>query len=438
MITPVPGKPNLILGAYDPSSLGYRADEYFITGTAASYDPVAQADYVTRIVALTPERFNGTVLVEWLNVSGGIDAPAVWLMAHREIARSGFGYVAVSAQRVGVEGGNNLMGISMSLKDMDPQRYSALSHPGDAFAFDIFTQVGRLVRDGGIAGLDAVEHVVAVGESQSAMYLSTYVNDVDPGAAVFDGFLVHSRFGIAAPLNGARPLDAPSPAPFRDDLRVPVLTVLTETDVLDGHLPGYHQARRPDSDRLRVWEIPGTAHADNYTIRVGFVDDGTASVDVLAAAFAPTDELMGQKLSYFINFAPQHHYVLQAALTGLHTWVASGEPAPQAEPLALTGDGPPVLLTDENGQARGGVRTPWVDVPTAWTSGSAPDECPMSFLFGSGKPFDAATLARLYPGGRAEYLDRFTTSLDAAIGAGFVPAADRAEVLELAQATFPG
>ena len=151
MITPVPGKPNLLLGAYDLATLGYRAEEFFVSGTASSYASEDRADYTTRIVVLTPTddaAFNGTVIVEWLNVSGGIDAPAVWFMAHREIAREGYAYVAVSAQRVGVEGGVSLVGADMSLKAQDPDRYSRLSHPGDAFAYDIFSQVGRLVRDG--------------------------------------------------------------------------------------------------------------------------------------------------------------------------------------------------------------------------------------------------------------------------------------------------
>ncbi len=101
-------------------------------------------------MALTPTdatKFNGTVLVEWLNVSGGIDAPAVWFMAHREIVREGYAYVAVSAQKVGVDGGLTITGIDMSLKKQDPERYSSLSHPGDAYSYDIFSQVGRLVRE---------------------------------------------------------------------------------------------------------------------------------------------------------------------------------------------------------------------------------------------------------------------------------------------------
>jgi hypothetical protein len=444
--SPVPGKPKLLIGAYEPETLGYRAEEFFVSGTASSYAVDDQADYTTRIVVLTPMEhatFNGTVVVEWLNVSGGIDAPAVWFMAHREIAREGYAYVAVSAQRVGVEGGVSLLGADMSLKATDPDRYGRLRHPGDAFAYDIFSQVGRLIRGGanGLLGQLNPEFVLAVGESQSAAYLTTYVNDVDPLAEVYDGFLVHSRFGPAAPLDGASVFDESRPdavqaVPFRPDLRVPVMTVITETDLVGGWRAGYHAARRPDNEHFRAWEIPGTAHADNYTIRVGFIDNGSAPVNDIVAAYAPTDELMGTRLSYCINFAPQHHYVLQAAIAKLNTWVRTGEPAPSALPMAMSAADRPQLVLDANGLVKGGVRTPWVDVPIAKTSGIAGDESEMSFLFGWGEPFDVATLSRLYPGGAADYLEQFTEALDGAIDTGFILAADRAEILALATATF--
>ncbi|MCG5434550.1 hypothetical protein LV457_19975, partial [Mycobacterium sp. MYCO198283] len=274
-------------------------------------------------------------------------------------------------------------------------------------------QVGRLVREGAVDGIEA-EAVLAVGESQSAAFLTTYVNEVDPSAGAYDGFLVHSRFGAAAPLDGASIFGGnaePEVVPFRPDLRVPVLTVITETDLIGGFRAGYYRARQPDDDKLRVWEIPGTAHADTYTIRGGFIDSGRASIEELASVYAPTKELMGQRLSYSINFAPQHHYVLQAAIAHVDGWVRTGTPAPAAEPMALTDGDPPALDLDANGLARGGVRTPWVDVPIARTSGLAPTETLMSFLFGSGEVFDIETLRSLYPGGPADYLERFTAAL---------------------------
>jgi hypothetical protein len=463
-VSSIAGVPNLLLGAYDIATLGYRAEEFFVSGTASSYVPVGPlstdgkwdvvpadtADYTTRIVALVPEddaAFNGTVVVEWLNVSGGIDAPAFWSMAHREIVREGYAYVAVSAQRVGVDGGGlSLSGFDMSLKTQDPERYSSLHHPGDAFAYDIFTQVGRLVWDSdsnGVLGELSPETVLAVGESQSAIFLTTYVNAVDPLEEVYDGYLVHSRFGPAAPLDGDSLLDtsgaaSTQPVQFRDDLRAPTLAFITETDLVGALvISGYYEARQPDYDFLRVWEVPGSAHADNYTIQVGFIDNGLVPLGDLVAAYAPTDVLMGQQLSHCINFAPQHHYVLQAALANLHSWVLTGKQAPAGPQLTVSEPDPPVIALDANGVAAGGIRTPWVDVPVAKTSGIGVGETELSALFGSGERFDAATLQRLYPGGPSEYLERFSASLDGAIESGFLLAADRAEILELAEATYP-
>ncbi|MGD1172349.1 alpha/beta hydrolase domain-containing protein [Mycobacterium seoulense] len=460
-ITPVPGRPRLLLGAYDLADVGYTAKEFFVSGTATSYTPTVPlgpdprwsvspsgtADYTTRMAVLSPTdpaRFNGTALVEWLNVSGGIDAPAVWMMAHREIVRAGYAYVAVSAQRVGVDGGASLLGVDMSLKNQDPTRYAPLHHPGDAFSYDIFSQIGAVIgnaADTGVLGDLRARRVLALGESQSAMFLTTYVNAVDPVAEAYDGFFVHSRFGPAAPLDGSSIFDeasAPHAVAFRPDLRVPLLTIITETDLFGGAREAYYFARQPDNPWLRVWEIPGAAHADNYTIQVAPIDSGTAPLADLVAAYAPTNTLMGQRLSHDINFAPQHHYVAQAALAALDAWVRTGEPAPAAEPMRVRdADGPRPIL-DDHGLVLGGVRTPWVDVPVARTSGLGGEESIMSALFGSGELFDAGTLRRLYPGGMSQYLQRFTVALDASIRSGFILAADRDEILELAAATYPG
>ncbi len=462
LVTPAPGKPLLLLGAFEIGSVGYVAEEFFISGTASSYAPKAElgpdgqwsvrhcgaADYTTRIVVLTPAdraQFNGTVLVEWLNVSGGIDAPALWMMAHREILRAGYAYVAVSAQRVGVEGGASLLDVDMSLKSQDPTRYAPLRHPGDAFSYDMFSQIGGLIRNAEhhsvLRGL-GVQHVVAVGESQSAMFLTTYVNAVDPLAEVYDGFLVHSRFASAAPLDGSsifeeQQTSIPLAVNFSPDLRVPLITIITETDLFGGVRYGYYFARQPDNQWLRVWEIPGAAHADNYTIQVAPIDSGFAPLDDIVAAYAPTSMLMGRQLEHCINFAPQHHYVVQAALAALNKWVATGEPAPSAAPIKLRESGPPQPILDSNGLAEGGVRTPWVDVPIARTSGLGSEESVMSAIFGSGEPFDAATLRRLYPGGANQYLEGFTAALDTAIHSRFILPADRAEILQLAAATYP-
>src|SRR3979490_1664325 len=148
--------------------------------------------------------------------------------------------------------------------------------------------------------------------------------------------------------------------------------------------------------------------------------------------------LMGQQLGHYINFAPQHHYVVQAALAALNTWVGTGEPTPTAPPIGVRETDHPEPVLNAKGLAEGGIRTPWVDVPIARTSGVVAEESIMSAIFGSGEPFDDAALQRLYPGGAPEYLERFTAALDTAIQSGFILPADRAEILQLADATYPG
>src|SRR3546814_3199340 len=82
-------------------------------------------------------------------------------------------------------------------------------------------------------------HVLAAGESQSAGFLTTYVNTVGRSGKIFDGYLIHSRFAGAAPLDGdfmtsmqsiakGEPL---KPVHIRSDIEAPVLTIITETDL---------------------------------------------------------------------------------------------------------------------------------------------------------------------------------------------------------------
>ena len=347
-------------------------------------------------------------------------------------------------QKVGIDGGASL-GADMSLKKTNPARYQSLTHPGDAYAFDIFSQAGELVKNakpGGVLGPLVARHVLAVGESQSAHFLTTYVNAIDPIARVYDGFLIHSRFGGSAPLDGASMMGASAAASpqlvnFRPDLRVPLITIITETDLMGLARRGFYVARQADTDHLRTWEIPGTSHADTYMLQVAAIDSGTTPIATIAAAYVPPKTLMGMKTAKPINFAPQHHYVVEAALYALNRWVATGKPAPKAAPITLTQSNPPALVLDAGGHAEGGIRTPWVDAPTAHLSGTSSGGNILAVLFGSSEPFDAATLARLYPGGRDEYMHHFQDSLDAAIRQGFLLRADRGEIIALARAMYP-
>ena len=176
-------------------------------------------------------------------------------------------------------------------------------------------------------------------------------------------------------------------------MRVPVITVQSETDVVT--LVG-HRSRQDDGDRTRLWEIAGTSHADVYLI-AGRADDGTRSGDELAKLFAPTTSLLGMTFDTPINTGAQQHYVVQAALVGLDAWVRDGTPPASAPRLEVADDGDGFVV-DADGIARGGIRTPWVDAPTCRLSGLGATGPGTAVLFGVTEVWDADRLAQRYPG----------------------------------------
>jgi hypothetical protein len=439
----------------DIDEAGWVESEHVAAGTATSYRAEGDlpgdgrfelvedltADYRTRILVRRPADaadFNGTLVVEWLNVSGGFDANPGFTYMADELVRGGYAWVGVSAQHGGIEGGpvavsvDGAEGIAgKGLKSLDPERYDSLSHPGDAFSYDIYTQVARALRveggwaaDGGGEPGDAapvtdgvlgdleVERLLAVGQSQSAFALTTYVNGVQPLARQFDGFLLHSRGGGALPLGEpdegmdiASAIGGP-PVTIRTDQDAPVLVLQSESDVVS--VIGSHAARQPDTEHFRLWEVAGTAHADRYQIGplADMVDCG-----------AP------------VNDGPQH-LVVKAALRHLDTWARTGEAPPEAPRLEI--DDTPEMQRDEDGIALGGIRTPQVDVPVATLSGEpGPEGSVICGLLGSTVPLGDERLAELH-GSPDDYLTAYEGAADATIDAGFVLAEDRGALLAAA------
>lgn len=434
---------------FDLAPLGYTQAEFALTGTAAAYERhradvrvIDRADFTTRMVVyrpVDPTRFNGTVWVEWLNISGGLEAGPEWMFTHTELMRSGAAWIGVSAQQFGATGGGGLVRSSGGgLRSANPDRYGTLAHPGDRFSYDIYSQAGAAARDAAstlLPGLD-VQRVLAIGESQSAFRLTTYVNDIDVEAQVFDGFFVHARGGPDAPLDDDSPavsFDRP-PVPFRGDLRVPVMCVEAETDLI---VLGYLPARQPDDERLVTWEIAGTAHADVYTFGAGMIDTGSLPIGELAAAWTPSDELFGVRLKAPVNAGPQH-YVLDAAVSHLERWVREGvRPPDGGERLAIRiGRDKVDFRPDDHGNALGGVRTPHVDVPVAVLSGLGNSGGPMAHLCGRTVAFAPKKLRRLYRD-RDDYLARFAAATTDAVGRGHLLAADEAGINALAAARSP-
>jgi len=416
---------------------GYTQQEFFLRGTATGYLPVGKwrsngrwtakpaetAPYETRILVrrpASPAKFNGTVVVEWLNVSFQVDVDPDYLYESQQLLKEGYAWVGVSAQQLGVEG-------PLGLKHWDPKRYHALHHPGDTFSYSIFSQAAEsLLNPLGAHPLGSLRPrlLLADGESQSAFRMVTYANAIQPLDHLFSGFLIHSRGASGAPIS-----QSPQPAPpmpavarIRADLGVPTLTVETETDILPTGL-GYLPATQPDTQQFRLWEVPGTAHVDQTELGLASTEvlRDVPSFPQLPCAQAPNDG--------------QERYVMDAALVQLNHWARSGVPAADP-PLIKIHAGK--YVTDKYGNALGGLRTPAVQVPVATLTGLGnTGSNPLCFLLGTTTPLTSAQLAKLYPN-HAVYVLAVQQAAAADVRAGFLLPSDELQIDATAAASQTG
>jgi hypothetical protein len=280
-------------------------------------------------------------------------------------------------------------------------------HPGDQYSYDIFSQAAQAIRRGDVdvLGGSTAEQVIGMGESQSAGRMAAYVDAVHPVVRVYDGFLVHSRGSGATSLGaGGSPIGS-GVVRIRDDLDVPVLQLETEGDVAN---MGFSGARQDDTDMIRTWEVAGTSHANRHILEYGspLAEETGSAFNLLAWCPAA-------------NRGP-HNLVVRGAFAALRTWAAGGEPPRAAPRLELDGN---AIARDQLGIARGGLRTPLVDAPTAVHTSQPSWWNICGFLFGETRALDAATLTELYPA-HQDYVDAVTESAEAAVTAGHLARAD--------------
>jgi hypothetical protein len=428
---------------YDFESIGYEFNEFFFEGEAAGYQKVGTfgrdgrwkvketdpAPYKTRMVVVRPKDpkdFNGTVIVEWFNATGGVDAGPTMINGHNQILRSGAAWVGVTTQAVGVTGAiatvqSDVVDIPEGgLVHSDPERYGTLHHPGDLYANDIFSQAAVAIRGAGkgVNPFDGfkVKRVIAAGESQAAGRLTTYVNAVQPVAHAYDGFLIYSRGATPEPLGERKPdvvdPDIPVGTQIRRDIDVPVFTFETE---YDASVLGYVDARQPNSRNFVAWEVAGGSHQDAYSasgVALGDLGDGGAEARLLDPAQAD-----GGALGCVDPINSLGHYAsLQAALSHLETWVRTGTRPPRFPRVETTGTGDAIeVVRDDLGIAKGGVRAPNVEVPLAANIGDGTNSPGFCRVFGHTRPFDAATLEELYPKGSAQYVKAFDKAANRAV-----------------------
>lgn len=402
------------------ASRGYVEEEYFLCGVA----PIG--NYTTRLIVRRPRSvaaFNGTVMVEWLNVTLGYDIDALWQLSRDHLMKAGYAYVGVSAQRGGIYASPN------GLQAWSPRRYAQLTIPQgtaleNSFVFDpaayaIYGQALRAIKQPGavdiMGGLPA-RQIIATGASQSAGTLTIYYDLFQPLDNIADGFmpLILSLSSLLAALGNETQVNVNVPA-LTALVGKPLFLVNSESD------PTF--VRPPDSDLFRLWEVAGASHLD---------EDGIESLRPILLRDLGSDIEDGDKAClYTPRSRIPFRYVVNAALDHMQAWLRDGTPPPYGH--AFQYDALGQLVRDPNGNVLGGIRLSQHDVATALNR----RENPGCDLEGHYQPFDADTLRSLYPT-HEDYVSRVVRATEQNLHDGYINDDDaRATVAAAQSAAVP-
>ena len=359
----------------EPADYGYLTEEYFVSGMANGQP------YTIRILVRRPvveKKFSGIVVSEVMHSNG---FAVVFEPARLSITLRGHIHVEIAAQQ-----GN----VNNTIKPFNPERYGALSIPSGAQTSQIIAQVGVLIKTNfsGPLGPFAPRHLILMGTSQSSTVLRTYQSQqhfqarMPDGSAIYDGYLATSTLGNA-------------PMMVVD---VPTVQMPTQTEVNSGAASG-NTYRRSDSDepgnQFRLYETAGQSHANSRD---------TVTYDPNPCQLLVSDFPWGA--------------ITAMGLNHLVEWVDHGTIPPRASSYIqvdndTSNDGSPLAL-DEFGNATGGVRNTYVDVPVAQYGvpnvGSTPAAAFTCSIAGYRLPFSKETLHSLYKN-RGQYISQVNRRL---------------------------
>lgn len=437
---------------------GYVEQEYFVSGKADVYtwsgdQPVvrtADAPYTTRILVrmpAKPKKFSGSVWVEPLNPTLGIDLDRMWQLHYAQIIRDGDAWVGITSKPITIA----------ALQKFDPVRYAPLSmanplppeqqtcgllpgQPGfnlntsrlteNGLIWDIMSQVGALLKSDSQSNplSSAASVVYGEGWSQTGGFANRYLSTFGPlattnGQPVYDGWLIGGPTGPTS-INQCESVSDPTDA--RQQIKpngVPVITFRTESDWWSFNY------RRPDGnspdDQFRLYEMAGTSH-DTATIYENFppgadvTKAGVTPVTTAACGFVPPTVATDFPYEYFFN----------AGAVNLKQWRVGVVP-PTAERFSYNGT---TLVRDQFGNVVGGLRSPYVDVPIATYSLPLGGPCP---YIGTKTPLSQAQLDALYPS-HGKYVAAVAKSKTKLAKQRFVLPRDAARIItEAARADVP-
>jgi hypothetical protein len=258
-----------------------------------------------------------------------------------------------------------------------------------------------------------VRRVYTSGASGSSLIPNSLVNDghhdrnmLDDGRPPIDGYLIYVGF-MARTVN--RPRDAV------------LVGFESELEVLHWRA-GRHALEGPpentDDPRFRYYELPGAGHV--FSVPRG-------DVNYAARDFANVLPPGLKGLTQSDSTAEYERYnkfnapIMWALWAAMYHWVEEGIPMPRAEPITRDRNAPDGIARDEHGNALGGLRTPWVDVPDATYVAKLSADDPN---YAGMRRFSDEKMLSLY-GSRVGYERRVQAKLGEMVQQGFLLDEDR-------------
>lgn len=424
----VPGTTPMSAAAIELEDFDYSEREFYAEGVAqryrgaisTSFETAGSIDgdftYRTRVLvrAPIPENFNGTLIVEWTNVTLGQDGDFVFSEVHDEIMREGYAYAVVSAQRIGVQrlttwSYERYNDLSVEADNIDPETGEDIDSTGDVLSWDIMTQIAEALKENSgdnapLPGL-TVSNVIATGQSQSAIRLTSYYNTIRAMYNIFDGFVFWDRS-----------------TELRSDLTVPAISVNSEALAPTWIAP-------VTAKYTRAWDVAGSTHGSLYTAEYMddmFIRDESMPGPEGPMSFTEIVEPSCERLPPFSTVPAG--LVVTAAFDSVRKWITSGVEA--APSIYFSRDSEDTLIFDTDGQVEGGIRLSQFSAPTAEVIATNGSTFPCS-ISGSHRFFTAEELITRY-GTHDEYVAKVRIATEQVEEDGYILPVDADAVIQAA------
>ncbi|MEP7349916.1 MAG: alpha/beta hydrolase domain-containing protein [Sphingorhabdus sp.] len=443
----------------DLAKAGYVEEEYYLSGVApaitAAGDTLLEAPYVTRILVRRPKegaRFNGTVIIEPFSWFG--ERAAGWILTRDYLLRKGYAYVGytLNINKPGEDPKFPPADQPVANPETDPnQLYTGIVNFDFMRRFDYtrYAPLGayydpvRFLRGG--APDPFVPQSQAIG-AQLALLLKTndpngpmknlrvdrvYVNSWAVTAQVWMDYLDQGRHQAWRMPDGRPLIDAYMTGrmaygevggdvvrvPRKMPSDVPFVTVYSQSELMHDVMEKI--ALPPDTDhpKLRYYEVTGMPHLRK-------ADLGTSHREYFAADVGKGDDPRCQTV-----YDEPVEVIVAALLDGMDKWTREAKPMPKAP--RVTRKGSSVVRETSTGNMIGGVRPPWIQIPTA--SYLTEQEASCGLVYDTKIAYDAQKLRKLY-GSYDAYMKRFEAAKMKAVKQGYLLLEDLDQVKPTARA----